>query len=219
MALIRVPPSVLIAPSILSADLGHVQDEIKSIEPCADWLQIDVMDGHFVPNLSFGAPVVACVKTTLPLDVHLMVSNPGDRVAEFLALHASNITFHAEAVADTNSRRALLQAIPQGEATAGIALNPETPLSAIEDILPEVDLLLIMSVHPGFGGQGFLPEVLGKVREARERFPGLMIQMDGGIDDQTAPLCIEAGANNLVSGSYIFGAADRAKAISSLRGA
>ncbi len=207
----------LITPSILSADLGHLQQEVASVEAFSDWIQVDVMDGHFVPNLSFGAPVMKWVTTTLPVDVHLMVQNPADRIAEFLKLKVSNITFHAEVVPTTDSRRALMQAIRAGGATAGIAINPETPLSAISDVEDEVDLVLIMSVHPGFGGQAFLPDVLEKVRELHERKPDLMIQMDGGINAETAAQCREAGANNLVAGNYVFGAKDRAAAVASLR--
>ena len=208
---------ILITPSILSADLSCLQKEVESVEAYADWLQVDVMDGHFVQNLSFGAPLLRDVKTTLPLDIHLMVENPADRIAEFLTLGVQHITFHAEAVRETNARRALMEAIRKGGATAGIALNPETSLDAIEDVVAESDLLLIMSVQPGHGGQTFLPEVLTKVRALRQRFPDRMIQMDGGIDPEIAKLCIEAGANNLVAASAIFKAADRAKAIRSLR--
>ncbi len=209
---------VLITPSILSADLGHLQDEIASVEAYADWLQVDVMDGHFVPNLSFGAPVLKKIKTKLPLDIHLMVSNPKDRITEFAALGVQNITFHAEAVTGTEERRALIQAIRKMKATAGIALNPETSVSAIDDVISEIDLVLIMSVHPGFGGQKFLQESLEKVRDIRVKFPKLMIQIDGGIDTASAPKAIEAGANNLVAGTAIFGSKDREAAIKALRG-
>jgi len=208
---------VLIAPSILSADLKRLNEEVASIESSADWLQIDVMDGRFVPNTAFPLAQVQTIRTTLPLDIHLMVQNPAGYAQEFLSLHPHNITFHAEAVKKTDDRRALLQAIRKGGATAGIAINPPTPLAEIDDILGEVDLLLVMSVNPGFGGQAFIPSVLEKVTEARRNYPALMIQMDGGIDASTAPLCIRAGANNLVAGSYIFKAADRAQAIASLR--
>lgn len=211
-------PSVLIAPSILSADLTHLQDEVDSVAGAADWLQVDVMDGHFVPNLSFGAPVLKELQTKLPLDIHLMVENPADRLKEFLGLHPHHITFHAEAVSDTDSRKALIKAIRDGGATAGIAINPETPLAAVDDVINDIDLLLVMSVHPGFGGQEFIGEVLQKVKAARATHPDLMIQMDGGVDDTTAILCRDAGANNLVSGSYIFGSDDRLAAISTLRG-
>ncbi|MFA6259459.1 MAG: ribulose-phosphate 3-epimerase [Candidatus Peribacteraceae bacterium] len=209
---------VIITPSILSADFSALQAEVASIEQHADWLQADIMDGHFVPNLSFGAPVLRCIQTNLPLDVHLMVSNPEDRVGEFIEAGAAHITFHAEAVPDVSAQQALLARIRTFGATAGIAINPETPLSAVGDILGDIDLLLVMSVHPGFGGQVFLPDVLGKVVEAHAQRPDLMIQMDGGIDDRTAPLCIEAGATNLVAGSFIFHADDRPAAIAALRG-
>lgn len=209
--------TMIIAPSILAADLGHLQSEIDSIESFADWIQIDVMDGHFVPNLSFGAPVMKCIKTTLLLDVHLMVTNPADRIAEFLAAGAKNISFHAETVLDTDARRVLIKEIHAGKSTAGIALNPATPLSTIDHVFDEVDLFLIMSVQPGFGGQAFRSEVLEKVKEIRARKPNAMIQIDGGIDAVTAKLAIAAGVNNIVAGSFIFRAADRAKAIAQLR--
>ncbi|MFH1670669.1 MAG: ribulose-phosphate 3-epimerase [Patescibacteria group bacterium] len=209
--------SVIITPSILAANLGKLQEEVENIEPFSDWIQIDVMDGQFVDNLSFGAPVIKNLETKLLIDVHLMVEDPQERVQEFLDAGAKNITFHAEAVQGTDARKALIQAIRDGGATAGIAINPETPLSEVEDVLGEVDLLLVMSVHPGFGGQEFIDDVLEKVSAAREKFPDLMIQMDGGVDDQTAPKCIIAGANNLVSGSFIFKSPDREAAIASLR--
>lgn len=208
--------SLIIAPSILSADLAHLQHEVESIEADADWLQVDVMDGHFVENLSFGAPVVKWIKTNLLLDVHLMVSNPEERIEEFLAIGAKHITFHAE-VTDTETRKALIAAIHDGGATAGIAINPDTPLGEVEDVLEEIDLLLVMSVHPGFGGQDFIADVLTKVKDARAKREDLMIQMDGGINAETARQCIAAGANNLVAGSFIFNAKDRTQAISSLR--
>lgn len=209
---------VIITPSILSADFGALQAEVASIEQYADWLQADIMDGHFVQNLSFGAPVLRSIQTDLLLDVHLMVSNPEDRVGEFIDAGAAHITFHAEAVPDVSAQQALITCIRTSGATAGIAINPETPLSAVGDILGDIDLLLVMSVHPGFGGQAFLPDVLRKVVEAHAQRPDLMIQMDGGIDDRTAPLCIEAGATNLVAGSFIFHADDRPAAIAALRG-
>lgn len=209
---------ILIAPSILSADFGRLQDEVASIEDSADWLQLDVMDGHFVPNLSFGAPVAKWIKTRLHLDVHLMVENPADRIAEFQAIGAKHITFHAEAVKDTATRRALIKAIRSTGATAGIALNPETPVSAIDDVVGEVDMVLVMSVHPGFGGQQFISDVLKKVEALRDKHPTLMIQIDGGIDHVTAAKARAAGANNLVAGSYIFRASDRDAAIALLRG-
>lgn len=209
---------VLVTASILSANFGHLQDDVDSVASEADWIQLDVMDGHFVPNLSFGAPVAKSLKTDLPLDAHLMVSNPADRIDEFLKIGVSHITFHAEAVKDTESRRALIEAIKKGGATAGIAINPDTPVSEIDDVLQDVDLVLVMSVHPGFSGQSFIPDVLEKVRALRAARPDLMIQMDGGIDTKTAKLAREAGANNLVAASAIFGAKDRLQAIRDIRG-
>ncbi len=210
--------SLLITPSILSADLTHLQEEVDSVRS-ADWLQVDVMDGHFVKNISFGAPVLKNLRTSLPLDIHLMVSNPADRIDEFLKLGAKNITFHAEAVTEAAERQDIIERIRAGGANTGIALNPGTPLAAIDDVVEEVGLVLIMSVEPGFGGQSFLPSVLKKVTALRKKFPDLMIQMDGGIDDVTVKECVQAGADNLVSGSYIFSSADRAAAIKSLRAA
>ena len=208
---------ILIAPSILSADKEHLQEEVKSIEASADWLQIDVMDGKFVPNVAFPFALTKTIKTSLPLDIHLMVEDPVAYTKDFLTLHPKNVTFHAEAVRDTAARKSLMEAIRKEGSLAGIAINPPTPLSAVDDVLDDVDVLLVMSVNPGFGGQTFIDSVLSKVEEARKRHPALMIQMDGGVDDRTAPLCIKAGANNLVAGSFIFRAKDRAKAIASLR--
>lgn len=210
---------LLVTPSILSCNLARLQEEVDRVEKAADWLQVDVMDGHFVQNLSFGAPVIRHLRTSLPLDIHLMVENPADRLAEFLALGAATVTFHAEAVPATAARTALIAAIRAGKAKAGIALNPATPLSAIDDVVGDVDLVLVMSVHPGFGGQAFLPEVLEKVKALRARYPGLMIQMDGGIGPETARACKDAGANNLVAGSAVFGAADPSAAIAAIRAA
>jgi ribulose-phosphate 3-epimerase len=209
---------VLITPSILAADFGHLQDEIESIESCADALQADVMDGHFVPNLSFGAPVIRSLKTRLPWDIHLMVQNPKDRIQEFLECGAKTITFHAEAVQKKADRSLLIKAIQAGGARAGIAVNPETPITAIEGVLDEVDMVLLMTVHPGFAGQEFCSEVLEKIRALHNAHPSLMIQVDGGINPQTALQCREAGATNLVAASAIFSAKDRSKAIASLRG-
>lgn len=207
---------MLITPSILACDLTHLQDEVDSVAS-ADWLQIDVMDGHFVKNLTFGAPLLKNLRTSLPLDIHLMVTNPADRIQEFLDAGAKNITFHAEAVESTGAREAIIDAVHSGGANVGIAINPQTPLTAIEDVLEMVDLVLVMSVDPGKSGQKFQASVLKKVEALRKSMPDLMIQMDGGIDDMTARDCIRAGANNLVSASFIFAASNRAAAIRSLR--
>lgn len=210
---------IVVTASILSADLGRLQEEVDAIAQCVDAIQVDVMDGHFVPNLTFGAPVIKCLRTRLPLDIHLMVTNPEDRIAEFLDVRASHITFHAEAVRGTEHRRALIRTIRAGGATAGIAINPDTPVSVIDDVVSDVDLALVMSVQPGFSKQAFRPEVLEKVRVLRASHPALPIQMDGGIDGKTSAQCRAAGATNLVSASYVFGARDRAAAAASLRGA
>lgn len=203
--------------SVLSADLGRLQEEIQTVASHADGLQIDVMDGHFVPNLSFGAPVVKCLKTTLLLDVHLMVSNPHDRIAEFLSIPVQHVTFHAEAVTDSAARRELIGAIRDGGATAGIALNPKTPISAIDDVLEDVDLVLLMSVEPGFGGQSFIPGTIDKIRELRSMQPSISIQIDGGVNERTAKECVDAGADNLVIGSALFRTADRAGLLERIR--
>jgi len=220
-------PPVLITPSILSADFGRLQEEVDSVAPYSDWLQVDVMDGHFVPNLSFGAPVMKAIKTDLPLDVHLMVTNPAERIDEFVEAGASHITFHAEAVVDPNERKKLIEKIHSQGCTAGIALNPDTNIEVIKDVLSSyssassassrIDLVLCMTVHPGRSGQQFIKSVLSKIKDIRSQHPDIMIQVDGGINAETGKLCRDAGANNLVAGSYIFKSGNRKHAIDSLR--
>ncbi|HLD08163.1 MAG TPA: ribulose-phosphate 3-epimerase [Candidatus Peribacterales bacterium] len=207
---------VLITPSILSADFAKLQEEVDSIAPYSDWLQVDVMDGHFVPNLSFGAPVMKAIKTDLPLDVHLMVTNPAERIDEFVEAGASHVTFHAEAVPGRADQEHLVKVIRAKGCTAGIAINPESHHDLIQTM--DIDLVLCMTVHPGKGGQQFLESVLPKIKEIRLQHPDVMIQVDGGINAETGKLCREAGANNLVAGSYIFKSKDRKKAIEALRG-
>lgn len=208
---------IILTASILSADLAHLQDEVESVAKGADAIQVDVMDGHFVKNLSFGAPVAASLKTNLALDIHLMVQNPADRIAEFLKVPVERITFHAEAVPGTDDRRALIAAIRKGGAEAGIAINPGTPVSAIDDVVAEVDMVLVMSVEPGFGGQAFIGSAIDKIKALREAHSGLMIQVDGGINAEMAALSIAAGADNLVIGSALFTAADRTAFLDALR--
>jgi len=207
---------LIITPSILSADFAKLQKEVESVEPYADWIQVDTMDGHFVDNLSFGAPVIKSLKTKLPLDIHLMVENPANRINEFVDAGAAHITFHAEAVPEEADQKKLIEEIRSKGCTVGIAINPETGLDAIKT--DDIDLILCMTVHPGFGGQGFIEDVLPKIKELRAAHPELMIQVDGGVNAQTGKKCREAGANNLVAGSFIFKSDDRKSAIESLRG-
>lgn len=212
-----VDQKIIIAPSLLCANFAKLQEEVDSVSSFVDWFQIDVMDGHFVPNLSFGAPVVKCIKTDIPLDIHLMVTNPGDRLAEFLALDVHNISFHQEAVKSTAERKELIARIHEENTKVGIALNPESPLDSIDDVVGEVDLVLLMSVHPGFGGQEFIEAVVPKIIALRKEHPTLMIQVDGGINDRTAPLALTSGATNLVVGTHLFSSANREATIAKLR--
>jgi ribulose-phosphate 3-epimerase len=210
---------IKIAPSILAADFGHLGRDLGRIAS-ADMVHIDVMDGRFVPNISMGQPVVAAVRkyTRLPLDVHLMIVRPEDHIEAFAQAGADGITVHVEA---THHLHRLLGQIKSAGARAGVALNPATPVSAIENVLDLTDLVLVMTVNPGFGGQEFIPGSLRKVEAVaamvRQVGRNIDVQVDGGISAATAPAVARAGANVLVAGSFVFGAKDPSEAIVSLR--
>lgn len=209
----------LIAPSILSADFAHLADEIRSVEKGgADWLHVDVMDGHFVPNLTIGPLVVEAIRplTKLPLDCHLMVSRPENWIEPFARAGAKVITVHAEAAVHLER---LLTQIREKGCKAGVSLNPATPLSMIEEVLDQVDLVLIMSVNPGFGGQKFIPSSLKKIERLNQMRGSrdLLIEVDGGINSSNIAALRQAGVDVFVAGSAIFSGADRKKTIASLR--
>jgi ribulose-phosphate 3-epimerase len=203
-----------ISPSILSADFGKLNEEIKQVEGLVELLHVDVMDGHFVPNITIGAPVVKKIKTSIPLDVHLMIEQPEKYLKDFAEAGAHIICVHAEVVSDLKQ---IVEQIKALGVKAAVSIKPKTPLSAVDAVLDDVDMVLIMSVEPGFGGQGFMPEVLPKVKELREKKPELDIQVDGGITKENIKQAVEAGANVFVAGSSIFGKPDRAQAIKELR--
>lgn len=205
----------LVAASILASDFGRLNDDILSVEKAGvDLLHIDVMDGHFVDNLSFGLPVVECIKSSLPLDVHLMVDDAGRYIEEFYK-YAYRIYVHYEAPVYL---RGLLMKIVERGVKAGIVLNPETPVDEILDVLDLVDSVMLMAVKPGMGGQKFNEDILLKIEELRARNQGIFIAVDGGINDKTAEMCRNKGANIMVSGSYIFKSEDRVLAVKLLRG-
>jgi ribulose-phosphate 3-epimerase len=212
---------VLIAPSILSSDFSRLAEEMQAVEKAgADILHLDIMDGHYVPNLTFGYVICESVRkaSSLPLDAHLMVTNPGDYVEKMAKLGVSYLSFHPETVFHPHR---LIHAIKESGMKAGAALNPGTPVECIDDLLPELDFVLLMSVNPGYSGQKFIPAVTNKVKQTKAKIQALnlptLIEVDGGINDQNAPELIQAGADIIVSASYIFNHSDYAHAIRSLR--
>ena len=217
---LRLPKAgtIEVVPSILSADFARLADEISQIESAGvSMVHLDVMDGHFVPNITIGLPVIAKLRnySNLVFDSHLMISEPAKYAERFAEAGANHITFHIEA---TNEPRKLIDKLHELGCTAGICLNPETPVEAIETVAPLCDMVLVMTVHPGFGAQKFMPEAAKRIVQVREIVgPDIRVEVDGGIDPDTAPIVVSYGADTLVAGNAIFSKPDRTAAINTIR--
>lgn len=211
---------IQIAPSILSADFGKLNEEIREIEKYVDRIHVDVMDGHFVANISFGAPVMKWITSKLPKDVHLMIEHPWKYFEDFANAGGDTLIVHSEVCSKLGSENDLpsvLKKIKKLGACVGISIKPKTGVKVVAPYLKMIDQVLIMTVEPGFGGQDFMPEMVSKIGELRAlRYQG-DIGVDGGINDKTASICVEAGANLLIAGNYVFGARDRVERIRSLK--